>query len=157
MLFLDIPLVPQVNLQALDRWDVDFVGPINTRGKQIGARNIIIATKYLTRKWAKETQVRDCTAATAIIFLFVPVVTRFGCPKILISDQGTDFVNHSIEKLIEEFDIQHRKTTPYHPEENDVVEAFNKILENALTTICTIKRNDWDHKILAVLWDYRST
>ena len=81
-------------------------------------------------------------------------MTRFGCPKILISDQGTDFVNHSIEKLIEEFDIQHRKRTPYHPQENDVVEAFNKILENALTTICTIKRDDWDHKILAVLWDY---
>ena len=81
-------------------------------------------------------------------------MTRFGCPKILISDQGTDFVNHSIEKLIEEFDIQHRKRKPYHPEENNVVEAFNKILENALTTICTIKRDDWDHKIPIVLWDY---
>ena len=67
------------------------------------------------------------------------------------------FVNKVIEEMTEEFWIQHRKITPYNPQENVVVEAFKKILEHALTNICNVKHDDWDHKIPAVLWDYRMT
>ena len=80
-----MPLVPQVTLQAFEKWAIDFVGPINPPAKKSGARYIITATDYLTL-WVEAQLVKDCRAATAAKFIFDNILSRFGCPRILMSD-----------------------------------------------------------------------
>ena len=46
---------------------------------------IIMVTKYLTM-WEETVVVKDCSAEIATHLFFENIVTRFGCPKILISD-----------------------------------------------------------------------
>ena len=93
-----MPLAPQITLQDFDKWAMDFVSPISPPGKWTGARYTITATDYLIR-WVEVTPVKYCTNATATKFLFENVVTRFGYPKILISNQGRHFVNKLIIEL----------------------------------------------------------
>jgi len=57
----EMPLVPQVTLQAFDKWAIDFVGPINPPRKKTSARYIITKIDYLTR-WVKAQPVRYCNA-----------------------------------------------------------------------------------------------
>ena len=57
-----------------------------------------------------------------------------------MSDQGNHFINDTIRAMNEEFEVYHQKITSYHPWANGTVEAFNKILENALTKLCNVNK-----------------
>jgi transposase InsO family protein len=145
-----------LTLQAFGKWAIEFVRPINPPGKCTEARYIITTIEYLNG-WAKARPVKDCSATTTMHFIFDDIITRFGCPNILMSYQGTHSINKTVEALREEFAVHLQKNTPYHPKANGTVEAFNKILETTLTNICSVNRDNWDLRVPTVLWAYRNT
>jgi hypothetical protein len=52
--------------------------------------------------------------------------------------------------------INNRRTLAYHRQANGAVELFNKTLTNRLTKVCNIDKDDWDDKIPAIIWAYRT-
>jgi transposase InsO family protein len=130
-------------LQAFEKWVVDFIGLINPPAKHSKERYIITTTNYLTR-WDEAEVVQDFSTTTTTRFIFQNIITRFGCPRSLTSDQGAHFISETIVTLTREFFIQHHKRSPYHPQANGTVESFNKILEMGMTKVCCTNQDDWD-------------
>jgi hypothetical protein len=112
-----MPPTPQVTLKVFEKWEIDFVGPFIPPEKRSGSRCIIVATKYLTI-WVEAVIVKYCSVETTTHFLFEKVITRFGCQRSLMSDQGTHFINNTIKALNGGFQFYHHKSTPYHPQAN---------------------------------------
>ena len=94
----------------------------------------------------------NCVVVSVVWYLLDNVVTQFDCPNILMRDQGIHFINHTISAMMKEFKIQHKKSTPYHPQANGTVEAFNKVLEHAPIKVCNTNQDVWDLKIPVILW-----
>eukprot|EP00253_Pinus_taeda_P034916 PITA_34916 len=120
---------------VFDKWVIEFVGQIQPPGKKTVVWYIITVTEYLGR-WEEAQPVKDGSTAIVAKFLFEYALTRFGCPNLLMSDRATHFLSETIVVMLEEFQVYHQKCMPYHPQENGTIEAFNKILENALTKVC---------------------
>jgi len=128
-------------VQIFDKWVVDFIGPISSPARHSRVRYIIIAIEYLTR-WVEAAPVKDCTAKTTTRFIFENIISWFGCPRSITSDQGMHFLSETIETLLKTFMVQHNKSSSYHPQANSAVEAFNKILEKGLMKVISANRDD---------------
>lgn len=42
------------------------------------------------------------------------------------------------------------------PQKNGTIEAFNKVLDNALRKVCNVTCDNWDEHVPIVLWAYRT-
>jgi Integrase core domain len=67
-----------------------------------------------------------------------------GAPKILQSDNGSEFVNYQMDELASRWGFEHVRSRPYHPATNGAVENANKSLKCAIKNwIASNPEEDW--------------
>ena len=93
-------------------WGLDLIGPINPPSN--GHIWILAAIEYFT-KWVKAILLKKATGAAVANFIRKHIITGFGIPKRLISDNGTPFINKDMKNLTEAYHIKHGRSTPYYP------------------------------------------
>jgi transposase InsO family protein len=150
----EMPLQPRIVLEPFEKWAIDFVGPLNPPSHQ--KAYILVCTDYVT-KWVEARVVTRETEQVVAEFLFEEIFTRYGTPREIVSDGGSQFTSHMIVKLMQKYGVKHRVTTPYHPQANGQVESTNKVLENILTKAVEIHRRYWAQKLPEALWAYKTT
>ena len=117
-------------IKPFDKWALDFFWPITPASK--GKSYILVCTDYLT-KWIEAKALPKATEQAIADFRYEDIFTRFGIPREIVADQGTQFTSKLIQFLTEQFKIKHRFSTPYHPQANGQVESTNKVMEAILT------------------------
>ncbi|MCO5581762.1 hypothetical protein L7F22_035650 [Adiantum nelumboides] len=147
------PLTIIQPLEVFMKWGLDFMGPF----KKVTLREnkyIVMATCYVS-KWVEAKALPNNTAKSTAWFLYEYIICRYGCPIEIVSDQGTHFINDTIEILSELYSIKHKKSTPYYPRCNGQAESSNKTIKSIMTKIVQDEPHNWDEKLQTALWAYR--
>ena len=111
------------------QWGLDIVGPFP---KAVGNKKyLIVGTDYFT-KWVEAEPLTNIRDVDAKRFVWKSIVTRFGVPHGLISDNGLQFDSKMFKNYCGELGITNRYSTPAYPQGNGQAEAMNKVILSGL-------------------------
>lgn len=96
-------------------------------------------------------------ASDIIEFLEENIIGSHGCPKAIISDRGTQFTSHEFSEAVARLGIEHKMTTPYHPQCNGMDERLNGTLVRILRVYVGENQHDWDEKLKWAVFAYNIT
>ena len=106
-----MPQTPILTIEIFDCWGIDFMGPFPSSNQ---FEYILLAVEYVS-KWVEAIPTRRNDHRTVISFLKENILSRFGTPKALISDQGKHFCNKPFESLMKKYGVNHKVALAYHP------------------------------------------
>lgn len=115
-----LPLQPIPPAQPLQRWGIDFTGPI-------AGYTMLNAIDYATGYGISQL----CLIADhkTVINFIDNLIHIFGIPAEIISDNGSAFVSNDTRIFLSKHKIKYHQATPYHPRTNGRCEKFNGIIK----------------------------
>ncbi|MCP3684976.1 MAG: transposase family protein, partial [bacterium] len=80
-----------------------------------------------------------------------------GCPRTIVTDQGTNIVSKLFKDFCSRLGIAHNYTTHYHRIANGEVERTHRTIMNRLATSMSESGEEWDELSSFVVMGYNST
>ena len=117
---------------------------------------LLVGRDYFT-KWVEAEPLVNIRDVDAKKFVWKNIVTRFGVPHALISDNGLQFDSKMFRKYCGELGITNRYSTPAYPQGNGQVETVNKVIVSGLKKRLDDAKGKWVEESPHVLWTYRTT
>ena len=100
---------------------------------------------------------RQATNSVIIYFLENNILSRFGCPSKLITDNAAAFKSRKMIKFCATYKIILGHSTAYHPQGNGLAESSNKSLVNIIKKLLDINKKSWHKKLVNALWADRES
>ena len=94
----------------------------------------MVAIDYVS-KWVEVVATPKNDAKAIVKFLKMNIFSRFGVPRVLISDGGSHFCNIQLQKVLGHYNVAHKVASPYHPQTNGQAEVSNRELKKILEKI----------------------
>ena len=116
---------------------------------------ILLVVDYVS-KWVEAITCSRNDANTVVGFIQRNILSRFGVPRIIISDEGIHFANKVFAKLMSRYGIRHIMGLDYHPHSNGQAEISNKEIKKILEKTVNTSRKDWAIKLDDALCSYRT-
>ena len=150
-----LPLKPISTEKPFQLWGLDFIGEIHppSSGQH---KWILTATDYFT-KWIEAIPTRQATDSVIISFIESNILSRFGCPHKIITDNATTFKFKKMVFFYHKYHITLGHSTAYYSQGNGLVESSNKSLINIIKKLLQENKKTWNKNLVYALWDDRLT
>jgi transposase InsO family protein len=119
-----------------------------------GYKGILVITEYLS-KFPYAVPIRSKTADEIAEKLWA-YISIFGPAKEIISDNGSEFINKVIDRLLAFSGIERRITSKYSPATNGLTERFNATLIKSLSKHAYENPQNWPEWLPFILLSYRT-
>ncbi|GJW49701.1 reverse transcriptase domain-containing protein [Tanacetum coccineum] len=83
-------------------------------------------------------------------------MTKFGLPRVIVTDNGTQLINDPFKSWRERFKIKQMNTVVAHPQANGLVERANKSLMHRLKARLGRERVGWVDELSNILWAHQT-
>ena len=140
-----------------ERVHADLFGPVKDKHGQ--KKFILVITDAFTKLVALQL-LENKSAEQTTNALMAGWILVYGVPKIIVTDQGKEFCNNVQEQLWKELQVEHRTTTPYHPQCNGQAETFNRTMATMLHSILqemNLGTNEATNLLQKVAFAYNTT
>lgn len=106
-----------------ERLHLDFAGPFQG--------NFFLIVVDAKTKWL-EVEVMSSTTSSRTIKAICKMFARFGLPKLIVTDNGSNFASFEFNQFLRRNNIQHKFSAPGHPASNGQAERFVQEVKRAL-------------------------
>ena len=110
-------------------------------------KHILVFQDLFTR-WVELKPLRTADAKAVSSAMEELILFRWETPDYFLTDNGKEFVNKHLDKVLLEYDIKHITTPPYHPQ-SDLVERTNRTLKTLIATFVDSDHKTWDKNLHA--------
>lgn len=138
---------------AEDVFDTVGVDLITKLPVSKGYNGILVCTDNLS-KYVVTVPLRNEETETFITAFFNFFIAKHGCPKLVISDRGSNLKSKMAQDFFELYGIKRQMTSPYHPQSNGQTERFNRTLAAALTMYVSESQQEWSSYLQAMTFAY---
>ncbi|KAK3027684.1 hypothetical protein RJ639_041394 [Escallonia herrerae] len=135
-------------------WGMHILGPFPLALAQ--RKFVIVAIDYFT-KWVEAEALSSITEQKCEDFLWRSVVCRFGIPRVLVTNNGRQFDDHTFRAFCANLSIEQRFTSVAHPQTNSQTEVTNRTLLQGLKKKLDGAKGLWVDELHKILWAYRTT
>jgi len=141
---LPLPLNVLATPWPFSMWGIDVIGAIEPKAAN-RHRFILVVIDYFT-KWVEAASYASVTRSVVVRFVKREIICRYGLPRKIITDNGTNLNNKMMGEMCEEFKIQHHNSTPCRPKMNGAVEATNKNIKKIIHEMI-VSYKDWHGRL----------
>jgi len=131
---------------------LDYVGPMKASTQ--GNRYLLTAKCSFTR-WLEAIPTNSMTAENTVRLLEEHIISRYGVPEQIHTDQGTNFTSEMFNEVCRRLNIKKTQTPAYNPKSNPV-ERSHKDLHNIIRAMTNNNADRWEDVLPVALLALRT-
>jgi hypothetical protein len=118
---------------------------------------VVVAVEYFS-KWIEAKPLATITSVTVQKFFWQNIVCRFGVPKEITVDNGTQFDAETFKDFCDRIGTKIHFASIRHPKSNGLVERANDIIMiGIMKLIFNQTRGKWPDELIKVVWSHNTT
>jgi hypothetical protein len=134
---------------------LDLLGPLPPA--QGNLKYVVVAVEYFS-KCIEAKPLATITSVMVQKFFWQNIVCRFGVPKAITVDNGTQFDAEAFKDFCNQIDTKIHFASVRHPKSNGLVERANGIIITAIMKlIFNQPRGKWPDELIKVVWSHNTT